>query len=115
MNTYEMLLDFYKNNGKRIERIVLPSGYIEYRIWSLSSISYNGKVKSCGKTYKMKLLHSQMSLISLKKNICEKISMLLFMKNRKNFTPRILIFMSLSQVLIQNLLLGYPVLSFMIK
>lgn len=55
MNAYETLLDFYKNNRKRIERIVLPSGYIEYRIWSLSSTSYNGKVKSCGKTCKMKL------------------------------------------------------------
>ena len=55
MNTYEMLLNFYKNNEKRIERIVLPSGYIEYRLWSLASIAHNGKIKSCGRTCKMKL------------------------------------------------------------
>jgi hypothetical protein len=38
-----------KINKRQIEKIVLDNGYIEYRIWSLSTISYDGKITSCGR------------------------------------------------------------------
>lgn len=38
-----------KINKRQIEKIILDNGYIEYRIWDAVTMTYDGKITSCGR------------------------------------------------------------------